>query len=129
MTRGDLPGLTVFGRPLKPVAFGLTLSMVIIAQSNFRGADRGTGYPLSVLLGICAAAAAATLVIGWAGRLQRVAEVGLLLVVGVYVTRAVFIFLSSVPDQSVFFSLSTAIIAGGSFMLEAAEPEGRRERG
>ena len=127
MSRGDLPGLRIFGRPLKPVAFGLTLAMVIIAQSNFRNADRGTEYPLSVFLGIAAVAAAVTLVVGWVGSRQRIAEVGLLLVVGVYVTRAVFIQMTSPWDQAVFFSLSTAIIAAGSFMLEAAEPErGRR---
>ena len=127
MTHGDVPGVTLFGRPLKPVALGLTLTMVIVAQSNLRGADRGTEYPLSIILGVLAIAAAVTLAVGWVGKMQRIAEVGLLLVVGVYVTRAVFIQMTSPWDQAVFFSMSTAIIAAGSFMLEAAEPErGRR---
>ena len=57
---------------------------------------------------------------------QKVAEIGLLLVVAVYMTRAVFIWLSAGWDQAVFFSLATVVIAGGSYMLEAAEPEGMR---
>jgi hypothetical protein len=128
MTKGDLPGLTVFGRPLKPVAFGLTLAMVIVAQSNFRGADRGTEYPLSVFLGFAAVAAIVTLIVGWVCSRQRVAEAGLLLVVGVYVTRAAFIQMYNPWDQAVFFSLSTAIIAAGSYMLEATSTD-RRRRG
>lgn len=121
MSKQDLPGVTFLGRPLKPVAFGLTLMMIIIAQSNFRGADRGTEYPLSVVLGIAAVAAAVTLIIGWATGRQTIAEIGLLTVVCVYVTRAAFIQFSTPWDQAVFFSLSTAIIAGGSYILEASE--------
>lgn len=127
MSKQDIPGLRVLGRPLKPVALGLTLTMVIIAQSNFRGADRGTQYPLSVVLGIAAVAAAVTLLVGWIKGLQKVAEIGLLLVVGVYVARATFIQMSSPFDQAVWFSLATVIIAGGSYVLEASED--RRGRG
>jgi hypothetical protein len=120
MTHGDVPGVTLFGRPLKPVALGLTLTMVIVAQSNLRGADRGTEYPLSIILGVLAIAAAVTLAVGWIGKRQRIAEVGLLLVVGVYAARAAFIQMVSPFDQAVWFSLSTVVIAGGAYILEAS---------
>lgn len=124
MTRGDLPGVAVAGRPLKPVALGLTLAMVVIAQSNARTSDRGVQLPLSLILALAAAIAAGTLLAGWIGRWQKVAEIGLLLAFGTYMTRAAFIFLESGWDQAVFFSVSTAIIAGGSYLLEH-EDQGR----
>ena len=120
MTRGDLPGVTLFGRPLKPVALGLTLTMVIVAQANFRGEDRGTEYPLSFVLAILAVAAAVTLAVGWIGKRQRIAEVGLLLVVGVYAARAAFIQMVSPFEEAVFLSLATVVIAGGAYILEAS---------
>lgn len=126
VSRGDIPGLTIWGRPLKPVALGLTLTMVIVAQSNLRGADRGTEYPLSAILGVLAVAAAVTLAIGWIGKMQRIAELGLLLVVGVYAARAAFIQMVSPFDQAVWFSLSTVVIAGGAYILEASSNDGRR---
>jgi hypothetical protein len=121
MSKGDVEGLRVFGRPLKPVALGLTLTMIIVAQSNFRGADRGTEYPLSVVLGVLAVIAAVTLAAGWICGRQRIAEAGLLLVVGVYATRATFIQMVSPFDQAVWFSLATVIIAGGAYILEASD--------
>jgi hypothetical protein len=120
-TRGDLPRITLFGRAVKPVAFGLTLTMLIIAQANIRMADRGVVYPLSVVLAVLAILSAVMLTVGWFGRQQRLAEYGLLMVVAVYLTRAVFVFMESGPDQAVWFSLTTVIIAGGSYFLEASD--------
>lgn len=120
MTKGDLP-FRVFGRPLKPVALGLTLTMIIIAQSNLRGVDRGTDYPLSTILGVLAVVSAITLAVGWFWDRQTIAEVGLLLTVGVYTTRAAFIQFSTPWDQAIWFSLATVVIAGGAYMLEASD--------
>lgn len=119
--RGDIPGVRLLGRPLKPVALGLTLTMIIVAQSNFRGADRGTQYPLSMVLAVAAAVAAVTLAVGWISRRQRIAELGLLLVVGVYTARAAFIQMVSPFDQAVWFSLATVVIAAGAYVLEASD--------
>lgn len=124
MTKGDLDTIRVLGRPLKPVALGLALTMTIVAQSNLRNMDRGTVPPLSYLVAAIAAAAVIALAGGWIGRNQRLAEIGLLLVVGAYATRAAFIYLSSGFDQAVFFSLATVIIAGGSYLLEASSRRG-----
>lgn len=126
MTKGDLDTIRVWGRPLKPVALGLTLTMVIVAQANLRAADRGTTPPLSYVVAAVAGAAVIALIWGWVGRSQRLAEIGLLLVVAAYATRAAFVYLSSGPDQAVFFSLASVIIAGGSYLLEATS---RRREG
>jgi hypothetical protein len=119
MSKGDLDGIRVWGRPFKPVAFGLTLAMLIIAQSNLRGLDRGTIPPLSYMVAAIAGAAIGFMVAGWVTGRQRLEEAGLLLVVAAYATRAAFIQINNPWDQAVFFSLSTVIIAGGAYMLEA----------
>lgn len=121
MTRGDVPGVRLLGRPFKPVALGLTLNMLIVAQSNFRGVDRGTIEPLSTIVAVLATVAVAFLILGWVMRLQRLAEAGLLLTAAVYMTRAAFIQFTNAWDQAVFFSLAAAIIAGGSYYLEVAD--------
>lgn len=124
MTKGDLDTIRVGGRPLKPVALGLTLTMAIVAQANFRGIDRGTTPPLSYVVAAIAVVAFVALLWGWVGRNQRAAEIGLLLVVAAYSTRAAFVYLSSGFDQAVFFSLASVIIAGGSYLLEASSRRG-----
>ena len=127
MTKGDLDGPRLFGRPIKPVAFGLVLTMTIVLQANVRGIDRGTQPPLSYIVSILAFAAVIALAWGWIAGNQRCAEIGLLLVVAAYTTRAAFISLSSGPDQAVFFSLATVVIAGGSYLLEANSRKGGQE--
>ena len=119
MTRGDLAGLTVFGRPLKPVAFGLTLTMIVVTAVNVQGMDRGTIPPLSHLVAALAAVSVLALAYGWAFGHQKAAEIGLLLVIGTYATRATFIaFASGLTEPAVWFSLSTVVIAAGSYALE-----------
>lgn len=109
------------GRAIKPFLLMLTMTMVIVAQSNFRGMDRGTEFPLSVLVGIVAAGSAVALLVGWAGRFPRIMEYGLLGVVTAYGIRAAFIMLASPWDQAVFFSLAACIGAGGAYFLEVSE--------
>jgi len=119
MTKGDVDGLTAFGRPLKPVALGLTLTMAVVATVNIQGMDRGTVPPLSYLVALLAVSSVVTLLWGWLGGHQKAAEIGLLLVVGTYATRAVFIALASgIGEPAVWFSLATVVIAAGSYALE-----------
>jgi peptidoglycan/LPS O-acetylase OafA/YrhL len=126
MTKGDVDGITVWGRPFKPVALGLTLTMLVVAQANLRGYDRGTEPPLAYVVAFLAGAAIVCMVYGWIGRSQRAAEAGFLLVVAAYTTRAAFIQMSNPWDAAVWFSLASVIIAGGAYMLEATD-RGRRE--
>lgn len=112
---------TIFGRTIKPFMLLLTLTMIIVAQSNLRGIDRGVQPPLSIFLGVIAVIAVVCLLLGWIARLRRVMEYGLLAVVLVYLTRTVFIQLSSAWDQAVFFSLAVVVSAGSAYFMEVAE--------
>jgi len=108
-----------FGRRFQPFLLGMVLTMIIVAQANFRGMDRGTTYPLSIVLGITAIASAILLIVGWIGQYQRVIEFGLLGVVATYLTRAWFVFLAAGADQAIWFSLAAVMMAGGAYFLEA----------
>ena len=112
---------TLLGRAIKPFMMLLTLTMVIVAQSNLRGIDRGVEPPLSVFLGVIAVCAAVCLIVGWVSQRKMALEYGLLAVVFVYLTRAVFIQMSSVWDQAVFFSLAVVASAGAAYFMEVAE--------
>lgn len=112
---------TFLGRAIKPFLLMMTMTMVIVAQANFRQLDHGTEYPLSLIVGTVAALAAVALLAGWAGNLPRLLEYGLLGVVLAYGIRAWFIMLSSPWDQAVFFSAAAVIGAGGAYFMEVAE--------
>lgn len=120
---------TLFGRAIKPFMMLLTLTMIIVAQSNLRGIDRGVEPPLSVFLGVIAVCAAVCLIVGWVSQRKMVLEHGLLAVVFVCLTRAVFIQMSSVWDQAVFFSLAVVASAGAAYFMEVAERHYDRHRG
>ena len=115
---------TFLGRTIKPFLLMLTLTMIIIASSNFRGMDRGTEFPLSMIVGVVATLAAIALLVGWAGNMPMVMEYGLLGVVLAYGIRAWFIMLSNPWDQAVFFSLATVLGAAGAYFMEVGERHG-----
>jgi hypothetical protein len=79
--RSGAPRPAFFGRPFEPLLLGLTLTMVIVALANWSASDRGTQYPLSVVVALAASVAAITLVIGWCCKARRLVEYGLLAVV------------------------------------------------
>lgn len=112
---------TFLGRSIKPFLLMMTLTMVIVAQANFRGIDRGTEFPLSTLVGSIAAGSAIALLAGWTGKLPRLLEYGLLGVVLAYSIRAWFVMMSNPWDQAVFFSLAAAVGAAGAYFMEVAE--------
>jgi hypothetical protein len=121
MTKGDLAGVKFFGRPFKPVAMGLGLAMVIIVSVNVTDTGRlGSGW-LGDVVAITAALSLVFLVGGWWGKWQRWAEFGLAAAFLTYVMRGVFLSLTIGIDQSMWFSFSTAFIAGGAYMLEATD--------
>lgn len=106
-------------RPFKPYLFSVALTMIIVMQSNAREMDRGTEYPLSVIVTFLAGGAAAALIGGWVLRKYQYTLIGLALVVFAYTTRAVFIQFNNAFDQAVFFSLAAALAAAGAYILEA----------
>jgi hypothetical protein len=112
---------TLFGRVIKPMMLLLTLTMIIVAQSNFRGLDRGVDPPLAWGLAVMAVVAALCLIVGWVSKKRRLMEYGLLAVVLVYLTRAAFIMFSSAWDQAVFFSLAVVVSASLAYFMEVSE--------
>lgn len=120
---------TIFGRAVKPFMMLMTLTMIIVAQSNLRNMDRGVEPPLSTFLGIIAVIAVVFLLVGWVTQRKVMMEYGLLAVVLVYLTRAAFIQFSSPWDQAVFFSLAVVLCASAAYFMEVAERQYDRYSG
>ena len=119
MTAGDLEGVTVMGRPIKPVALGLTILMLSLLVINLTGVGELTGTLLARVIAVMAGTAAVTLVAGWVWRSQRMAQAGLLLAAIVYITRSAFIALDSgIGSIGVWLGGGAGVIAAGAYLLE-----------
>lgn len=116
----NLPGVTVFGRPIKPVAFGFCLLMLITTVYNVLDAGALGSTVLAAVVAVLAAGAATTLALGWWASSQQLAEWGLICTAMVEMARAAFIVLTlGLPATDAVGSMIAAIIAYGSYMLEA----------
>ncbi len=115
--------ISILGRPVKPVAFGLGIYMVAFMAYNLL--DRGVFGPSrwGDVLAVVAGAALTLLVVSWVANSQRLAEVGLLLSSTVFFIRGLFLLLTvGASSEGVYYSIASAIIAGGSYFLERADP-------
>jgi hypothetical protein len=128
MTTLTMPPLNlrwyVLGRPVKPVAAGLMLSMLAVAYWTASGRGELGPTAWAYVVAVVALAAAAALLVGWQRPSQRLAEYGLAAAFAVWVFRAVAVGLSgTVPfsGESLMLSLSVAVIAAGSYALEVAD--------
>ena len=123
MTKGDLEGLSLWGRPIKPVALGfawLMLSLTVINISNI--GELGDNF-LGDLIAVLAFSSFTALTAGWVFRNQHMAEYGLLAACIAYVVRTSFIMFSvGIDDAGVYLGFGAAIIAGGAYLLEATDP-------
>lgn len=123
MTRGDLPW-RVLGRPVKPLALAQTMALFVVGWA-FVVDDLEPGADLIIgdLTGAWAFVGVALLVVAWARGSQRLAELGLLVAVGVWVARAATVALTGYYDDPVAFWLSIcwATAAGGAFLLESTD--------
>lgn len=118
----------IFRHPFRPLVLGLFFTMLIVAQANIRNMDRGTAPPMSYFVAGIALAASVALIVGWFRKDVSIIKAGYVLVAAAYMTRATFIMLTNPFDQSVFFSLASAFIAGGAYLAESANnPRGARE--
>ena len=120
MTKGDLDGVTVWGRPIKPVALGACVLMLTLVIYNLTDAgvfeDLWLGDVIAVLAGVSLFA----MLGGWFGRSQKMAEVGLLLGWVVYVTRGAFAVLyEGFTSEALYLSTGAAVIIGGAYLLES----------
>lgn len=128
MTKGDLNGFRVLGRPIKPVAFGLAGLMVTISILNLANLDHFHDNLFGDLIAVMSAVSAGLLIAGWVGKQQWAAEYGLLTAAAVYVIRGSFVGLLYGPSsEGLWLSLWAATIAGGAFLLERLDTHPTRK--
>lgn len=126
MTKGDVDGKLIWGRPVKPLAFIMSLLMVVFMIYNILDKGVLTDLWLGDIIAVLAGVAAFCLWFGWFGKGQRMAEVGLLLAGFVYITRASFIFLLDGPGSQAFWeSALTGCLVSAAFYLEASDPKNK----
>ena len=119
MTKGDLDGLLVFGRPVKPLALGMTVLMVALTVQNVFHVGAFGDLILGDVVAALSSVAAVTLFLGWWRSSQRMAELGLLLAATVYVTRSAFLlFIGEPATEGIYLGLGAAVMAGGAYLLE-----------
>lgn len=120
VTKGDLDGVRLFGRPLKPLALGMMMLMVTLTVYNVTHSSAFGELILGDVVAVLAGTAAVTLFLGWLRESQRMAEAGLLLAATVYVTRSAFLlFVGGPVTEGVYLGLGAAVMAGGAFLLES----------
>jgi hypothetical protein len=128
VSKGDIAKYTFMGRPIKPLALALSLSMATIFWFNIVANE---GILVETLagdvVGYAAGASSLLLFIGWWVKSQLMAEVGLLMSAGVWVSRAALILiLGDWNTASFFFSASWVIAAVGAYLLEALDPDAKK---
>jgi hypothetical protein len=114
-----------FDRPVRPFHLAVTIATLVIAISNLTDSQETILlHASSNLLGAFALVSAALLTFGWWYSNDWAAEWGLLLAVGVWVTRAMYI---AITDDGLYklgtiaavtLSVAWAIGAGGAYILE-----------
>jgi hypothetical protein len=114
-----------FGRPIRPFHLAVTIATLVVAITNLTNSpDTFLLHASSNVLGAFALCSVVLLTIGWWFTNDWSAEWGLLLAVGVWVTRGVYI---GITDDGLFvvgtvaavvLSLAWAVGAGGAYILE-----------
>ena len=133
MTRAELVGVQIWGRPFKPLAVGmivggttLTINTVLAFLELHTGipipgqSTTGPGTLAALLMGIFAGVGVFLMVLAWVIRSQRMYEWGLLLAFGGWVSRFVGITLDG-DTWYALLPLSFALMAGGSYVLETVD--------
>lgn len=122
MSAGDLYHVILFGRPFKPVAFGLAMVMTILVIVNVADTGRLGSNWIGDVVAILAGTSLLALIGGWWAKGQHMAEIGLLLAGSTLVMRGLFVMFTAWPDQSEWFSFAMAFVAWGAFLLERMDP-------
>jgi len=116
-----------FGRPVRPFHLAVAIATFVVALSNLTVHNQNETFLLhtsSLALGFIALLSSLFLIIGWWFRNEWFAEWGLLLAVGVWISRAVYIGLTDDgllilgTAAAVILSLAWAVGAGGAYVLE-----------
>ena len=122
---------SIFGRPIKPVAFALAISMLIISFSAYQDFGVLGKSKWADGLALVAVLDAVFLTFAWVRSSQLYAEWGLLLAFAVWDVRFwLIVFVSSNPisTEGLWLAACWSIVAGGSYLLEKTDPGGRHHR-
>ena len=112
------------GRPIKPVAFGFFVAMLIIFPSAINDEGVLDGSLWGDFIGWSALGTAIVLFLAWLRRSQRLYEISLQLVFFLMIFRFVGATLvQHQPTQAGNLALAWAVIAGGSYLLEKSARE------
>ena len=114
-----------FGRPIRPFHLAVMIATSVVGVTNLQSDEETVLlHASSKILALFALTSAIFLIVGWWFSKETVAEWGLLLAVGVWVTRAVYIGITNDgllvlgTTAAVLLSLAWAIGAGGAYILE-----------
>jgi len=121
----------ILGRPVKPVAFGLMFSMMVIGWAAFSDVGVLGKNFLADFLGGAALMTAAVLASGWYRSSQMLAELGLLMASIIWALRFWLIVLvnnHSISTEGLWLSIGWVVIASGSYLLEKADSLAERPR-
>lgn len=120
----NLPRVRFLGRPIKPVAFGLTVALLIIWPSAITNEGVLDGSIWGDFIGWSAFAIAGIMTWAWWKSSQRVTEIGLQLVFALMIFRFFgSLLVNQSWTQAGTLSIAWAIVAGGSFILERSDAE------
>lgn len=121
----NLP-VSILGRPLKPLAFGMAIAMVVLCLAGLFDTGALDGSLWGDVVALIAAASCTSFMAGWWARNQPMAEAGLLLACWVFTTRAAaLLFIGGAGSIAAWLSIASAIIAGGAYVLERTDPRVR----
>lgn len=119
MTKGDLDGVTLLGRPIKPVALGISVIMASYTLFNVLNLGVFQDIILGNVLSVIAGMSFVLLTVGWWGKSQKMAEWGLLAAAVTFLLRSSFVFLvGGFKDERVYLTLGMVTISCGAYLLE-----------
>lgn len=120
MTGGDLSKVEFLGRPIKPLAFAIMLSVATVFWFNIvLNGDILVDTFWGDIVGVAAGASCVLLFAGWWARSQRLAEYGLVLASGTWMARLfTVIFLQGWGFYGVYLSIAWTLACVGAYLLE-----------
>ncbi len=136
MTRGDLPGMRLFNRPVKPMAVGLIVMGTNLAINTFLLYYSDKSYiPLpgeltaqysvfALIMGIFSGLGVTLMVTAWILRSQRLYEFGLLLSFGGWTSRWIGLSLDGQPWYAMLPFGMTLMTASAYWLERADERDG-----
>jgi hypothetical protein len=124
-SNGRMLRIRVFGRPIQPVAFGVSLYTAILAFAILTDSALGQllDGPIGEAVGVVCAAATAALWFGWWARRRDWLQRGLAwATAGIVATTITVVIDVGWSSVSAWLSTPVAVIAFGSWLLERADP-------